>query len=67
MKKLLTPKVSWLSVTSKRGKSSGEWDDFEIHADIADLPAGIHEGLIEVSSGNATNSPVYILITMNIQ
>jgi len=59
--------VSWLSVTPKRGKSSGEWDDFQVKAEVGDLPAGIYQGMIEVSSRNATNSPENIVVTLNIQ
>ncbi len=59
--------VSWLSVTPKSGESSGEWDYFQVKAEVADLEAGVYQGMIEFSSRNATNSPENIVVTLNIQ
>jgi hypothetical protein len=63
----LKPKTSWLRVTPRRGKSTGEWDTYTIKVRPAGLEAGIHQGTIEVSSNDTVDSPVLITVTLNIK
>jgi len=57
----------WIKVKPKRGNSTGEWDEFSIEVDPTGLAAGIHQGIIQVISKDTVDSPVDIIITLNIQ
>ncbi len=57
---------SWMSVSPSNGSSNGEWDVIEVTADSSGLGAGDYSGTISVSSGDATNSPQEIDVTLTI-
>lgn len=57
---------SWMSVSPSNGSSNGEWDVIEATADSSGLGAGDYSGTISVSSGDATNSPQEIDVTLTI-
>lgn len=62
----LAPQISWLSVTSAMGHSTGEWDTFKIKIDITGLAAGIHAGTIAVTSPDTVDTET-ITVTLNVQ
>lgn len=60
----ITESLGWLSVSPNNGTSTGEEDTITINYNTAGLGAGTHQGTIQVSDPDATNSPVNIFMTV---
>ncbi|MGD2245813.1 MAG: BACON domain-containing carbohydrate-binding protein [Candidatus Aminicenantes bacterium] len=63
----LTSNRSWLNVTPRQGKSTGEWDLIRVRVDTASLGLGSYEGRIAVTSLNAQNSPQHVTIYLTVR
>jgi len=53
----ITDNVPWLSTSPSSGSSVGEVDTIDVQFDATGLLAGLHTGLVTVSSSGADNSP----------
>lgn len=58
---------SWMSVSPSSGSSDGEWDVITVTVDSSGLGPGDFTGKVSVSSGDASNSPQEIDVTLSIQ
>jgi len=61
----ISAQVPWLSVTRKKGTSTGEWDSFQIKVNMSGLTVGIYSGTILVTSKDTVDT-VSITVTLNI-
>src|SRR5690348_5561496 len=57
--------ADWVTVTSTNGSSTGEYVTNVVSYSTASLPAGTYIATNTIS-GNATNSPHFIVITLNV-
>jgi hypothetical protein len=62
----LTPRDSWLSTDRRRGKSTGEWSDFEIRVGTGDLSPGIYQGTILITSKDTVDT-AEITVNLNLK
>jgi hypothetical protein len=62
----LTAMDPWLTVTRKKGVSTGEWNPFTMKANPSGLEAGIYQGTIEITSEDTVDSPVLITVILNV-
>ena len=58
---------SWMSVSPSSGSSTGEWNMIDVTADSSGLAAGDYSGTISVTSGDASNSPQEIDVTLSVE
>jgi len=58
--------ASWLTVTPRKGQSSGEDNNHAVSIDIEGLAPGAHNSSIIISDPNASNNPQIIIVTLNL-
>jgi hypothetical protein len=58
--------AAWLSVNPSSGQTGGAERNHSVFVNIAGLGAGSHQGAIEVSDPNASNTPQKINVSLNI-
>jgi hypothetical protein len=56
--------VAWLFSSTESGTNDGV---VTVYANASGLPKGIYTGIINVSAGNASNSPQSITVTLNVK
>lgn len=57
---------SWLIATPAGGSSTGEVDEIQLSVDATGLPYGVHESLLVISDGSASNSPKVIRVQLTV-
>lgn len=57
---------SWMNVSPGNGSSSGEWDEFQVTTDTTGLGVGDYSGTIAITSGDASNSPQSLSVSLTI-
>ena len=62
----ITDNAAWLSVNPASGSSTGGENTHTVSVSISDLSSGTHNGTITISDSNASNSPQYVSVTLNI-
>ncbi|MBT8038592.1 MAG: M6 family metalloprotease domain-containing protein, partial [Verrucomicrobiae bacterium] len=62
----ITKTKSWLAITPASGSLGGERDAIYVNFDASSLSAGTYNDTITVTSSEATNSPLTIPVTFNV-
>ncbi len=57
----------WMSVSPSSGSSGGSWDVITVTVDSSGLGAGDYTGSVSVTSGDASNSPQEVDVTLSIR
>jgi hypothetical protein len=60
----LSSDAAWLAPVPTSGSSTGEHDRIQINYDVAALPVGAYTGTVTISSAEATNSPLFVRVTL---
>jgi hypothetical protein len=60
----VTADAAWLTVSPASGTSTGQEVSHDVSVSVSGLGQGSYEGLITVSSPNATNSPRVVRVTL---
>jgi hypothetical protein len=58
--------MSWVSLSSNSGSSSGEWDMIEVSVDASSLGAGDNFATITITSPEADNSPQQLEVLVEV-
>jgi|GEM_PF-4587793 len=62
----LSTDTRWMSLDSTGGSSTGEHDRVQISYNTAGLAAGAYTGMVTITSGDATNSPQTVKVTLSV-
>jgi hypothetical protein len=64
----ISESVNWLDVTPTGGQADCTYDEITIHYNgaAADLPPGLHTGVITVTAAGAANSPRTVTVTLDV-
>jgi hypothetical protein len=57
---------SWLSVSPQSGSSSGQENRHNVSVNSRGLAVGVYNGMITITSSNATNSPQQVGVTLRV-
>jgi hypothetical protein len=63
----LSSNKAWVKFSSKKGVSTGEWDNITVFADSTSLNAGRHRATIKVTAPGADNSPMSLPVDFEVE
>ena len=58
--------AAWLSVTPSSGTSSGQQNSHLVNASVGSLSPGSYSGTISITASNASNSPLPVIVRLEI-